>query len=178
MRMFREGVEIIHKMWTEDYPQFQGLHYTIDRPINEPKGVQKPHPSLWIGGGGEQVTLKLVAKYGNASNFGLGDPEVIRQKVEILKRHCEAAGRDYESLVKSTEIPLILIEPGADRDEATAATRELLQLSADEFANRFWVGTAEEIVARLRPGDRGRDRLRHLLHAPPGLHHAPLRQLA
>ena len=74
MRMFREAVEIIHKMWTEDYPQFEGRHYTIDGPINEPKGVRKPHPSLWIGGGGEKVTLKLVAQYGDACNFGMAIP--------------------------------------------------------------------------------------------------------
>src|SRR5919112_6548270 len=77
MGMFREAVEIIHKMWTEDYPSFEGRHYTIDGPINEPKGVQKPHPPLWIGGGGEQVTLKLVAQYGDACNVGAGDHEVI-----------------------------------------------------------------------------------------------------
>ena len=96
MRMFREAVEIIHTMWTEDYPTFQGRHYTIDRPINEPKGVQKPHPPLWIGGGGEQVTLKLVAQYGDACNVGGGDPRSSAQKLEMLERHCEAVGRDYD----------------------------------------------------------------------------------
>lgn len=50
MGMFKEACEIIHRMWTEDYPVFRGEYYTIDRPINEPKGVQKPHPPLWIGG--------------------------------------------------------------------------------------------------------------------------------
>jgi len=64
MAMFREACEIIHKMWTEDYPTFSGSYYAVDRPINEPKGVQKPHPPLWIGGSGERVTLKLVAKWG------------------------------------------------------------------------------------------------------------------
>jgi alkanesulfonate monooxygenase SsuD/methylene tetrahydromethanopterin reductase-like flavin-dependent oxidoreductase (luciferase family) len=51
-------------LWTEDKPVFHGKYYTIDGPINEPKGVQKPHPPIWIGGGGETVTLKLVAKFG------------------------------------------------------------------------------------------------------------------
>ena len=63
MRMFREACEIITKMWTEDYPEFSGEHYSIDKPINEPKGARKPHPSFWIGGSGEQVTLKLVARF-------------------------------------------------------------------------------------------------------------------
>ncbi|MCB1293017.1 MAG: TIGR03560 family F420-dependent LLM class oxidoreductase, partial [Mycobacterium sp.] len=70
MRMFREAVQIIHAMWTEPAPTFHGRHYTIDGAINEPRGVQTPHPPLWIGGGGERATLKLVAQYGDASNFG------------------------------------------------------------------------------------------------------------
>ena len=74
MGMFREGVEIIYRMWTEEKPEFHGKYYTIDGPINQPKGVQQPHIPLWIGGSGEQVTLKLVARFGDASNFG-GTPD-------------------------------------------------------------------------------------------------------
>ena len=64
MARFREATEIIYRMWTEDYPTFSGNYYTIDKPINEPKGVQKPHPPLWLAGSGEKVTLKLVAQWG------------------------------------------------------------------------------------------------------------------
>ncbi len=151
MRMFREGVEIIHAMWTEDSPRFDGRYYTIDGPINEPKGVQKPHPPLWIGGGGEQVTLKLVAQYGDASNFGNGKIEVIRQKIEVLKRHCDALGRDYDSVIKSTEINLLLVDGDADREQATAAARKTLGMTHDEFTQTYWVGTSDEIAERLRP---------------------------
>ncbi len=150
MRMFREAVEIIHKMWTEDYPTFTGRHYAIDGPINEPKGVQKPHPPLWIGGGGEQVTLKLVAQYGDASNFGAGDLAVIRQKMDVLERHCEALGRNFDEIIKSTQIYLLLLERESDREQAATATREALNLSAEEFDRRFWVGTSEEVAERLR----------------------------
>jgi F420-dependent oxidoreductase-like protein len=150
MRMFREAVEIIHRMWTENYPTFAGRHYTIDGPINEPKGVQKPHPPLWIGGGGEQVTLKLVAQYGDASNFGAGDPTVIRQKVDVLQRHCEAVGRNYDDIIKSTQVYLLLLDGATDREQAAASTREALELSEEEFNRRFWVGTSEEIAERVR----------------------------
>ena len=64
---------------------FEGKRYQINGAINEPKGVQKPHMPLWIGGGGEKVTLKLVAQYGDACNVGGGDPETCRQKLEILE---------------------------------------------------------------------------------------------
>jgi len=82
MRMFREACEIVMKLWTEDYPEFRGEHYSIDKPINEPKGARKPHPSFWIGGSGEQVTLKLVARFADACNVGGGDPDVAERKLD------------------------------------------------------------------------------------------------
>ena len=148
MRMFREGVEVITRMWTETYASYQGRYYTIDGAINEPKGARQTHPPLWIGGGGEQVTLKLVAQYGDACNVGGGNPETCRQKLEVLKRHCEAVGRDYDSIVKSTSIDLLLLEDGADREAAIEANRGALPF--ERFANQFRIGTADEIAARLQ----------------------------
>jgi F420-dependent oxidoreductase-like protein len=178
MRMFREGVEIIHRMWTEEEPRFDGRYYRIDHAINEPKGVQKPHPPLWIGGGGEQVTLKLVAQYGDASNFGYGNPEVIRQKMDVLRRHCDAAGRDFDAIVKSTSISLLPLEKEADRERAVAATREATGLSPEAFARDYWVGTSKEIVARLRPViDAGID---YVIFYLPGIayDHGPIEQVS
>ncbi len=107
MRRFRESVEIIHKMWTEDYPVFEGQHYRIDKPINEPKGVRKPHPMFWIGGGGEQVTLKLVAQHADGSNIN-ADLEEIERKLGILRGHCETVGRDYQEIAKSSTVAVSL----------------------------------------------------------------------
>jgi len=79
MAMFREACEIIHRMWTEDKPAFSGNYYSIDQPINEPKSAKLGRKvPLWIGGGGEQVTLRLVAQYGDACNVGGGDPASAR----------------------------------------------------------------------------------------------------
>jgi F420-dependent oxidoreductase-like protein len=149
MRRFREGVEIIHAMWTEAYPVYQGRHYAIDQPINEPKSAAPGRKiPLWIGGGGEQVTLKLVAQYGDACNVGGGNPEVIRQKLEVLKRHCDTVGRDYDTIIKSTSIePLVLIDKESDADLATRKFRGDLPL--EKYLERAWVGTAERIRERL-----------------------------
>jgi len=118
MGAFREAVQVIHKMWTEDNPTFSGKYYSIDGPFNEPKGVRKPHPSLWIGGGGERVTLKLVAQYGNAANIGGGDPDTIRHKAAVLKEHCDKLGRDYSEIIKSTSMNVYPVADGADKDKA------------------------------------------------------------
>ncbi len=146
MGMFREAVEIIHRMWTEDKPVFAGKHYAIDGAINEPKGVRKPHPPLWIGGGGEKVTLKLVAKWGDASNFG-GGVEMIRHKLEVLKGHCEDVGRNYDEIIKSTTFDVHLVGAGEDPEKATEKARRGVPFK--EYASRTVVGGPEEIRRRV-----------------------------
>lgn len=138
-------------MWTEDKPRFVERHYTIDEPINEPKnakGTREGKIPLWIGGGGERVTLKLVAQFGDACNFGGGDPVVIRRKLDVLQRHCDAVGRDDDTIVKSTSVNVCLLEDGADPAKATATARG--NASLEEFQKQFWVGTAGEINERLQ----------------------------
>ena len=97
LRLLREAVQVIRAMWTQEEAVFEGKYYQIRGAINQPKGVQKPHIPLLIGGGGEKVTLKLVAQYGDACNIG-GDLETIKRKLAVLKDHCETVGRDYESI--------------------------------------------------------------------------------
>ena len=142
MRAFREACEIIVRMWTEEKASFSGKYYSIDGAINEPKGVQTPHIPLWIGGGGEKVTLKLVAQWGNASNFG-GDVANIQHKLSVLKQHCDNLERDYDSIVRSTNMNLFLLADGEDAEKATAKARG--QRSLEEFKQGTFVGTADEI---------------------------------
>jgi F420-dependent oxidoreductase-like protein len=97
LRRLREAVQIIRAMWTEEEAVFEGKYYRVQGAINQPKGVQQPHIPLLIGGSGEQVTLKLVAQYGDACNI-YGDAETIKRKFAILKEHCASVGRDYESI--------------------------------------------------------------------------------
>src|SRR5947209_5531088 len=110
LRMLDEGLQVIRAMWTEPYATFEGQHYQVRGAINEPKGVQKPHPPIWVGGSGEKVTLKLVAQYGDACNIGGVDPAVYRHKFGVIREHCETVGRDYNSIIKSAEIFTFLLE--------------------------------------------------------------------
>ncbi len=148
MRAFREAVEIVVKMWTEERPTYAGKFYTIDGPINEPKGIQRPHIPLWLGGGGEKVTLKLVAKYAQACNVGGGNPELVRQKLDILRGHCDALGRDYQSIAKSTNLNVFLINPGEDPERATAKARG--KASLEEYRKGTMVATPAEVRERVQ----------------------------
>jgi F420-dependent oxidoreductase-like protein len=149
MRALREACEIITKMWTEDYPEYSGEMYHIDKPINEPKGVRLPHPSFWIGGSGEQVTLKLVARFGDASNTG-GDPETVRRKLEVLRQHCETLGRDYESIIRSSNLVLFPLAKGEDGEKATAQARKGIDVDYAEFSNTCFVGEVEQVAERIQ----------------------------
>ena len=144
MGMFKEACEIIHRMWTEDDPVFKGTYYTIDRPINEPKGVQKPHPPLWIGGSGERVTLKLVAQFGDACNVG-GDPDTIRHKLGVLREHCQTVGRNYDDIVKSAEAEVLVIGRGDDPERARARAR-----GYQGFREGTLIADADRVAAHLR----------------------------
>jgi F420-dependent oxidoreductase-like protein len=147
MGAFREATELIHRLWTEDDVVFKGKYYTVDKPINEPKGIRKPHPLLWIGGGGEQVTLKVVAKYGDATNVGGGDPDTIGRKLAILKDHCDAVGRDYDSIIKSTSFNIFPIDAGDDPERASARARGAGPWQ--RFAELTVIDTDEKIIDRV-----------------------------
>ena len=147
MRMFREAVQIIDKMWTEDYLTFDGEFYTINRPINEPKSARPGHKiPLWIGGGGEKITLKLVAQYGDACNVGR-DPDVCRHKLDVLKRHCETVGRDYDEIIKSTSFNVFPIDKGDDPQRATE--KALGPMDREKFDNDNLIGTEDEIADKV-----------------------------
>jgi F420-dependent oxidoreductase-like protein len=140
MRMFKEAVQIIDKMFTQDKPTFEGEFYTIDGPINEPKSAKPGHKvPLWIGGGGEKVTLKLVAQYADACNVGR-DPDTCKHKLEVLKGHCESVGRNYDEIIRSAEMDAIIVNDGDDAD----AIRENL------LFDYTVVGKAEEVRAHVQ----------------------------
>ena len=138
--MLREACEIIHKMWTEDYPEFRGEYYAIDKPINEPEGVQKPHPPLWIGGGGEKVTLRVVARWGDACNVvwrsRYGAPQA-----EGLEAPLRGGGRNYEEIIKSTGVTVQLVEKEEEANKAKVSSTR---------GSATYAGTPEMLAGELQ----------------------------
>lgn len=142
MGAFREACLIMSRMWVEDRPTFQGRYYSIDEPINEPKGVRKPHPSFWIGGSGEKVTLRLVAEYADACNVG-GDADTLRHKFAVLQDHCQAVNRPYKSIIRSTSLEdIILLRSGETKEQAIANARSATGVS--------FAGTSEQLTEHIQ----------------------------
>jgi F420-dependent oxidoreductase-like protein len=139
----REAVQIILAMWTQEEPVFEGNYYQVRGAINQPKGVQKPHIPLLIGGGGEQVTLKLVARYADVCNI-YGDLETVRHKFAVLQQHCETVGRDYNSIRRTAGAFCAI---GETEKQARAKIDPAL-LGRPSFAGAM-IGTPDTIRSRL-----------------------------
>ena len=145
LRHLRETLQILLAMWQEEEAHFEGAVYQVRGAINQPKGVQRPHIPLLIGGDGEQVTLKLVAQYADACNVG-DDPASVQQKLAVLKQHCERVGRDYERIHRTSTTLCLL----ADSDEqALALLPPERKARMGEQVQTALIGSPETIRQRM-----------------------------
>ncbi|WP_214368177.1 LLM class F420-dependent oxidoreductase [Pseudonocardia sp. H11422] len=119
-----EALQICLQMWSEDDGPFHGKHYQLERTLNSPQPLRKPHPPILIGGGGEKKTLRFVARYAQACNLFPG-PE-LAHKLDVLRAHCDAEGRDYDEIEKTVMLPL---DPGANGEKAGALLEQLQELA-------------------------------------------------
>lgn len=140
IRQMEEAVQLILKMWTEPRTTFRGRFFHVEDAILEPKPVQNPRPPVLIAGGGEQMTLRAVAHLADACNLVGNDPPETRQKLAVLRSHCDAVGRDYDTIEK-THVQAWLLA----RNEAAAAAKRERRTTAREPSPGF-VGTVSEAI--------------------------------
>ena len=141
-----EAVQIIKSMWTEEETFFEGEYYTVKGAINQPQTLQDPHPPLWVAGGGEKLTLRVVAEHADYANFA-GSPETFAHKSKVLEGHCEAVGRDFSEIGRTIHLIGMV-----DADDA-AIERAAAQFKApvDRFLGGAMTvaGSADEVAERL-----------------------------
>lgn len=102
-----ETLQIALQMWDDNNGPYEGKYYRLAETLNSPQGIRRPHPPILIGGSGERKTLRLVARYADACNiFGFEGPATVQRKLEVLRRHCEAEGRDYNQIKKTALDPI------------------------------------------------------------------------
>src|SRR5512135_2806555 len=145
IRQMEEALKLIKLMWTEPRATFYGKYFHVDEAILEPKPIQKPHPPILIGGGGEQLTLRVLARQGNACNF-FGDPDMVKHKLDVLRRHCEAEGRDFDSIERTNTIGLLLARTGAELQ----AKLDRLGTPDPQRASALTVSQAIDLVGRYQ----------------------------
>ena len=134
-----ETVEIVKKLWTESPASYEGKYYRIENAYCEPR--PNPIPPILIGGGGEQLTLRVVAKHADWWNIPGGSLENYAHKLNVLRRHCEAVGRNYDDILKTWSCESIaLAETEAEAKQIAAAS---------PYDNHPIIGTPEQVAEQL-----------------------------
>jgi len=142
-----ETLQICLQMWDGDESPYTGRHYQLERPLNSPQALSSPHPPIMIGGGGERKTLRLVAKYADACNLFPG-PDLAR-KLDVLRAHCDAEGRDYDEITKTCYFIYDVGEKGEKAAQVVDQLGELANLgfqAAIGAVANVWEITPLEII--------------------------------
>jgi F420-dependent oxidoreductase-like protein len=146
-----ETLQICQQMWSHDNGPFRGRHYQLDETLCGPQPISRPHPPILIGGGGEKKTLLLAARYADACNMYATSPEDVAHKLDVLRSHCDAEGRDYHQITKT----LLAVVPAlADVDGFLATAERYAALGVTELEvmpDRHPVEFAEQVAERVLP---------------------------
>ena len=148
LKMLEEALQIYIAMNTEDKATFKGEYYAIENAINQPKPLQKPYPPLWVCGGGEKVTLKLLAKYGDYGNWDV-DVQGFIDKSEILKGHCDQQEREYSDIKKTLHTNVIIGENQIDLDNKIDKISEVTGIPKEMYIDKPLVGTIEKVFETI-----------------------------
>ncbi len=144
MDRLEEALTIAKAMFTEERPSFQGRYSSIDRALNEPRPIQPGGPPILVGGGGEQRTLKIAARFASMTHwFAMGLPG-LQHKTEVLARHCEAIGRDPGEIERTVGGPVIVVGNEAEG-------QAILERIPPERRAHLSAGTPEQVADTLRP---------------------------
>jgi F420-dependent oxidoreductase-like protein len=146
-----ETLQICLQMWSDSNGPFHGRHYQLAETLCVPAPISRPHPPILVGGGGEKKTLLLAARYADACNLFGSSPADVGHKLEVLRSHCDAEGRDYDSVEKT----VLAVQPVlADVDAFVAAAGEYAALGVTEvqtMPDRHPVEFAELLAERVLP---------------------------
>jgi len=147
-----EACQVLKALWTRPKTTFEGRYYQLaDAPL-APKPVQQPHPELMIGGGGEKVTLRIVARHADHWN-AWGGPETLARKGRILDGYCAAIGRDPKAITRSANMPLAITEDPAEIERLKTVFMRRMDRTAEAAADTLLAGPApalREKLARMR----------------------------
>ena len=126
-----EALQICQQMWSDSDAPYSGKHYQLARTLNSPQPLSRPHPPILIGGGGEKKTLRLVAQYADSCNIPGPDAAQAAQKLDVLREHCAAVGRDYDSIEKTRQTRFDLGPDGENVPQILEQLHELSELGFD-----------------------------------------------
>jgi F420-dependent oxidoreductase-like protein len=140
-----EAVQLTKLLFEAEGPvDFQGKYYQLQQAPFSPRCVQQPHPPIFIGGGGEKRTLRTAARYGDAINV-MGSLDAVKQKIEVLERHCADAGRDPNEITKSVFGPVMLIDDAERAEQIRSRLAGGSGTTPERAAETLPIGNAEQL---------------------------------
>lgn len=153
LRRFEEACEIWRRLFTQDLTDFDGRYYQLKEARNEPKPVQKPYPPFVIGGGGEKITLRVVARYADVWNFNGRDVDTFNHKLNVLHEHCATVGRDPSEIELSIQVAvdsddLESVVKGVQQFVDAGVTHIILNLRAP-YPDGIVTRLAEEVIPKV-----------------------------
>jgi alkanesulfonate monooxygenase SsuD/methylene tetrahydromethanopterin reductase-like flavin-dependent oxidoreductase (luciferase family) len=153
IKQLDESLSIIRAMWVKRNATFIGQYYSIKNAVCYPKPVQKPHPTIMVGGCGEKYLLRIVAKHADRYNMPFGSPLQLQRKISVLKEHCRIIGRNYKEIEKSIILRCLIRETEDElhqnirkwkrKDETTEHFKKRID-------NNIVLGTPEHVVSDLK----------------------------
>jgi F420-dependent oxidoreductase-like protein len=146
LRQLREALQVIRSLWTNDVTDFDGKYYQLVQAVNQPRGVQQPHIPLMVAGGGEKVTLKLVAEYADLCNV-MESPAVTERKFSILREHCEKVGRPYDEIVRTVTTQCLIADTDEEAQEALSPAMGAFY--PGDFGSYLLYGTVDTVRDRI-----------------------------
>ena len=152
IRQLDESLSIIREMWTKTRASFEGRYYKVKDAICNPKPIQKPHPTIMIGGSGEKYLLKIVAKHANRYNIFFGTTHEIKRKITILKDHCSSIGRNHKEIEYSVVLPCLITQSEEEIYQILAKYKrkhKTVKQYLDCHVGGITIGTTEKIIKGL-----------------------------
>lgn len=147
-----EACQVLKALWTQPKATFKGRYYQLgDAPL-APKPVQRPHPELMIGGGGEKITLRIVARHADHWNVW-GGPETLLRKGRILDGYCAAVGRDPKTITRSAVMPLAITEDATESARLKTEVMRRMGMTEEAATDALLAGSVAAVrdkLARLR----------------------------
>ena len=143
-----ETCEVLRSLWTQRRSNFKGRYYQLSDAPLEPKPAQKPHPELMIGGAGERVTLRIVAKHADHWNVW-GGPRVLARKNAILEEHCVKVGRNSKEIIRSVNMALLITDNQADIERLAQTIASRLGAHVADARDTCLAGTPDQIREQL-----------------------------
>ena len=147
-----EALEVITRLWTQEKAIYKGKHYNLRDAVCEPKPLQKPHPPITVGGGGEKLTMKITAKYADRFDWGsLSSVDEYKRKLELLQEQCKVVGRDFGEIERSCwPGGQVLIAQNQRELDEMLSLRKPASLPMDEFRKGNLSGTPNECRKQLQ----------------------------